>query len=235
MQKHYIGNGKFRNIYGDIVDKPDDVGPNTPPGYNGTGDFIGGGGGGGRGGPGGGRGGRGGRGGPGGPGRQPGDMAGASDTVWQAILGRLKGGTRYTPEAMQTMMGALKAQAEGQAQGQTAEAQADLAARGLARSSIGAGQQLAIRQNVGNQMLQASAGIQKAKIDADYQDKTAAIEEGISWLNSLRDYVSRMAATEAQKEAAMANIELGYAQLQSQFDMMREQYAQQLQSFGLGM
>lgn len=44
-QPFYVGNGKFRNKYGDIVDKPDDVGPNTPPGYNGTGDYIGGGGG----------------------------------------------------------------------------------------------------------------------------------------------------------------------------------------------
>lgn len=56
-QNYYVGGGKFRNAYGDIVDKPDDVGPNTPPGYNGTGDYIGGGGGGrGQGGAGGGKG-----------------------------------------------------------------------------------------------------------------------------------------------------------------------------------
>ena len=45
-QQYYVGGGKFKNAYGDIVDKPDDVGPNTPAGYNGTGDYIGGGGGG---------------------------------------------------------------------------------------------------------------------------------------------------------------------------------------------
>lgn len=44
--------GKFTNKYGDQVDKPDERGPNTPPGYNGTGDYFAGGfgrGGGGRG------------------------------------------------------------------------------------------------------------------------------------------------------------------------------------------
>lgn len=56
-EEYYVGNGKFRNKYGDIVDKPDDVGPNTPAGFNGTGDRMGGGGGGGGGGYGGGGGG----------------------------------------------------------------------------------------------------------------------------------------------------------------------------------
>ena len=34
----YQGGGKFKNNYGDIVDKPDERGPNTPANMNGTGD-----------------------------------------------------------------------------------------------------------------------------------------------------------------------------------------------------
>jgi hypothetical protein len=38
-----------------------------------------------------------------------------------------------------------------------------------------------------------------------------------------------MASTQAQREVAMAQITLAYARLQQELDMMREQYAQQLQ------
>jgi len=37
-KKYYQGGGKFKNDYGDIVDKPDERGPNTPGNRNGTGD-----------------------------------------------------------------------------------------------------------------------------------------------------------------------------------------------------
>jgi len=37
-RKYYVGGGKFKNIYGDVVDKPDERGPNTPANMNGTGD-----------------------------------------------------------------------------------------------------------------------------------------------------------------------------------------------------
>jgi hypothetical protein len=37
-KKYYVGGGKFKNDYGDIVDKPDERGPNTPGNRNGTGD-----------------------------------------------------------------------------------------------------------------------------------------------------------------------------------------------------
>jgi len=37
-KKYYQGGGKFKNDYGDIVDKPDERGANTPANMNGTGD-----------------------------------------------------------------------------------------------------------------------------------------------------------------------------------------------------
>lgn len=55
-----VGAGSFKNNYGDLVDKPDERGANTPANMNGTGDAFGAGGGGGGGGYGGGGGGYGG-------------------------------------------------------------------------------------------------------------------------------------------------------------------------------
>ena len=65
-------------------------------------------------------------------------------------------------------------------------------------------------------VLQAGAALERAKIDADFQDKTQAINDGMNWLNSLRSFTATMAATRAQKQVAMANIQLGYQQLQHQ-------------------
>lgn len=159
----------------------------------------------------------------------------ASDSVWNAIMARLNGGTRYTPEVMDSLMGQIKGTAEAQASNQRDEAMADAAARGMIGAGATGATMRGIRANVGNQVLAGKNQLIRAKIDADYQDKTEAIKSGIEWLNSLRDYVSRMAATQAQKEAAMANITLGYARLSQEMDMMREEFAQRIASGQLGM
>jgi hypothetical protein len=152
-----------------------------------------------------------------------------SDTIWQAILRRLNGESRYTPEVMSSLLGETRLTAERQAQQQQAQANESLTQRGMLRAPLAAAANRDIQSSMYNSVLQAQNVINKAKIDADYQDKTAAIEEGIAWLNSLRTYIASMNATAAQKAAAMANIQLGYARLQQELAMMREQYAQQLQ------
>lgn len=43
-QQYYVGGGQFKNKYGDLVGKPIDSGPNTPQGYNGSGEPMSGGG-----------------------------------------------------------------------------------------------------------------------------------------------------------------------------------------------
>jgi hypothetical protein len=160
-------------------------------------------------------------------------MAGASDTIWQAILGRLEGGTRFTPEVMDKLLGSVKSGAERSAAAQSEQAEADFARRGLSRSSLAGRAQQQIRGDLAGTVLNTEAQLQRAKIDADYQDKTQAIQDGMNWLNSLRSYTASMTATQAQKQAAMANIELGYKQLQHQTDTMRESYSQQLAMLGL--
>lgn len=189
--------------------------------------------GGGSGGSGGGRGGRGGGAGGGVP--DASGMAGASDTIWNAIKARLEGGTRFTPEVMDTLLSNIKSGAERAAAAEAKNTEASFARRGLSRSTLAGTAQQQIRAGLQGDVLQSQAELAKAKINADFQDKTQAISDGMAWLNSLRSYVASMNATRAQKEAAMANIQLGYKQLAHQTKMMREKYAQDLQRLGLQM
>lgn len=187
---------------------------------------------GGAGGPGGGGGGGGGA---GGAVPQPGGMAGASDTIWQTILGRLQGESRFSPEIMDRLMSGVKSGAESAAARESGEAEAGFTRRGLSRSTMAGSAQRDIRASMAGDVLQSQSSLARAKVDADYQDKTQAISDGMNWLNSLRSYTASMKATAAQREAAMANIQLGYKTLQHQTDTMRESYAQQLQSLGIQM
>lgn len=162
----------------------------------------------------------------GGPLLDPGQLA--SEELWKTIMARLNGQTRYTPEVMSSLLGGVKTTAEAQGAQALKQSDADLALRGIARSGVAAAAARDINQNTANQILQSKNAILKAKIDADYQDKSQAIRDGLDWLNSLRDFVARMTATKAQKDAAMANIALGYARLQQELAILAEQWKQQL-------
>lgn len=185
------------------------------------------------GGGGGGIGGAGGAGGAGGPGSGLYDQQ--NDFLWQALLKRLEGGSRFTPDVMSSLQGDIKRSSELQSRTAQEQSNADLASRGLARSGIAADQAREIRQGASGQVLQARSALLKAKVDADYQDQSDTLNQMQNWLNSARQSVLQSRATEYQKQIAMAQIELGYAQLQQQFDILREQYAQQLATMGLGL
>lgn len=151
-----------------------------------------------------------------------------SNTIWQQILQRLQAPSRYTPEIMQSLAGETKYTSEMAANRLTEQSNADLAARGILRSGPAAQAQRDIRATVAGQNQQGWNTILRAKVDADYQDKTQAIKEAMDWINSLRDYIARSAATAAQKDAAMANVQLGYARLTQEMEQLRESYAQQI-------
>lgn len=157
-----------------------------------------------------------------------------SDAIWQSIMGRLKGDTRYTPEVMSAMQGQTKMTAEAQKVNDSEEALANMARRGVARSPYQNATFRDINARSSAMVLDEQNKLSRAKIDADYQDKSEAINEGMQWLNSLRDYTARMTSTQASKDASMAQISLGYAQLQQQMAMMKEQYAQQVSLLVLG-
>jgi hypothetical protein len=173
--------------------------------------------------------------GPGGPGGGfPGGPGDASGTIWQALLARLNGGSRYTPGVVSGLMGQAKLTAEAGGEQQRQAALEDAATRGIARSSVINPAFREIRAGVSSQLLQTQNQIQKAKIDADFQDKTETLNQMLEWLNSLRQHQASMASTSAQRDVGMANITLGYARLQQEMQMMQEQYQQQLSMVMLG-
>lgn len=158
-----------------------------------------------------------------------------SKTVWDAILGRLQGGSRFTPEVMDALLGSVKSSQEGAARRAGQQAESDMARRGLSRSSLASAAQTQIRTGLEGNVLESKAALAKAKVDADFQDRTQAINDGMNWLNGLRSYWAAQTGNANQREAAMANIELGYKTLAHETNQMRERYAQQLQMLGLGM
>jgi hypothetical protein len=148
-------------------------------------------------------------------------------------MDRLSQGSRWNPETLATTLGAVKAGAEDQATAQTQDYNQNLASGGLARSAVGNQGYRDIRANAGNQVLQARSQILKAKVDADYQDQTDTLGKMQDWINGRRNAILTSNQTEAQKRIALAQIQLGYTQLQQQLDMLREEYAQKLSLIGL--
>lgn len=158
-----------------------------------------------------------------------------ADTLWAEIEKRLKGtDTRYTPGVMSSLLGEVKQGAEARAGRDIESSDADLQRRGLLRSTIAAGAARDIRAGASSQVMAGRNQIMRAKIDADYQDRTQAIQAAQAWIDSLRSYVASANATAASRDAAMANITLGYARLQQEMAMLRERYQQQLQLLLLG-
>lgn len=164
------------------------------------------------------------------PPRPPADPgASQADVIWQAILKRLNSPSRYTPEVMSGLLGQTRLSAERQAATRLDEARAGLVHRNMLRAPFAAAAERGIRGDVYAQVLAMQNNIARAKIDADYNDKTAAIQEGMEWLNSLRQFVAQTSATAAQREIGLANINLGYARLAQEMEVLRESYQQKVQ------
>jgi hypothetical protein len=215
MKQYYIGGGKFRNVYGDIVGKPEDSGPNTPPGMDGRGNPITGGGGRGGGG-GGGRGGPGGRGGGAAAGGA-GDASGIEGLIQQNLADILKGGgTRYTPEAMQGILAKIKQQAEGSKARQLREASSEAAGRGMSRAGATQARLGDIRRGAEAGFTGEYADLLTKKVDADFQDKMAGLDRALKYVDSLKLQLYRQDMTALQREQLRAQIKMAYANINAQ-------------------
>lgn len=213
----YIGGGKFRNKYGDIVSKPMDRGPNTPPGMNGMGQPMGGG----RGGAGGGgeEGGVGGGGGAGGGGGQygPNDMAmyqvkqqyaealadPTGQKAWQLFAGQ--GGADAFQQEMDKYRQAIAGMPEGP---QRQEAQRQLAER---ESSL----RLAMPQQARTRAIEGLTGIINPENDWLKSNKSLALQKLLG-----------MRGLDIQQQLGLGNLALGQGQLglQTQGQLWNQQW-----------
>jgi hypothetical protein len=67
------------------------------------------------------------------------------------------------------------------------------------------------------------AGLQKGKLDSDRQDLEGALDRSQKYLDSLRDNQYRYHMSAQQRQQFSANLALAYANLQSQFDLLKAQ------------
>lgn len=137
-------------------------------------------------------------------------------------------GSRYTPEAIAALEADQFARARAQEKQQLAAARQDMAQRGVARSS---NMNSAVRQigvGTGQAIMQNRADIMKRKIDADFQDKQAAIQNAQNWVNSMRDYLLRGDANAIQREQIAAQMRLAQMNIDAQRQQLQQQYQNQL-------
>lgn len=138
-----------------------------------------------------------------------------------ALEGMLKGQpSRYNPQTMQMLYGGLRSQSESNIARQQAAVKANAAQRGMSRAGQTQAQLADVRRGVEAGELQNQISIQKSKIDADYQDKVAALDRAQRFLDSARDFAYKMKMSAQQQAQFNANLALAYAQLQQQWDML---------------
>jgi hypothetical protein len=216
---------KFRNDFGDIVDKPTESGPLSKAAGYATGEKSAG-----KRGAGGGGGGRGGAGGsmsaststttasstaPGG------DLASMMDAnLKKALAGDT---SRYSPEAMQGLLAQIKQRVESSKATQVRQAQEEAAGRGMSRSGRTGTNLAAIRRGAEADFTGEYSNVLKSKIDADRQDKLDALDRSQKYLDSMRDELYRRDMSAIQRQQFKANLDLAYANIQAQRDAMESQ------------
>lgn len=195
-------------------------------------------GGGGAGGAGGG-GGRGGRGGAGGGSTVAssglGGNAGAiGNTIWDQIQRDLLGGeSRYDEEAMARLEADQFARARRQEELQLEESRRDAALRGTSRAGEQGAALRGIRSGTGQQIMANRAQIQQEKIKADFEDRQAAIQNSLNYLNSLREYMLRSDMNSIQRESLAAQIAMAEKQLRWQTAENDRAYQRNLSTYAL--
>lgn len=189
---------------------------------------------------GGGAGGGGGRGGAGGSASASALIGpGAQSSAFGALLedqlrADLSAPSRYTPEALQALYGEITRAREGAVRRGSRDVKANAAQRGMSRAGSVDAALRGVRDAAEQQAGAANVGVMQAKITADFQDKSAALDRSQKYLDSLRDNEYRYMLTAEQRRQFDANLALAYAnlnqqkslfnaQLQSNWDMLRAQ------------
>lgn len=218
--------GKYLSMRGaeGYFDKPTECPPGmVPSGPNETDPCIpGGGGAGGQGGSGGGAGGSG--------GAPNNGYLDEMTAYWQNLV-KNQDKSRWSPEAMAAVEADAFARARAQEKNQLEDAKADMAARGVTGSANQNATMRGIRSGTGASIMQTRAQVMRAKIDADYQDKQAAINNAKEWVNSMRDYMLRTDMNAIQREQIAAQIRLAQMNIKAQESMVEQNYQNNLSTY----
>jgi len=156
-----------------------------------------------------------------------GDASGLSSLMEANLKGMLAGGTRYTPEAMQGLLAAIKQRIERSKEHQLRQSQGDAASRGMARSGASLSRADDIRRGAEASFTGEYANVLRAKIDADRQDKLDALDRSQKYLDSMRDELYRRDMSAIQRQQFKANLDLAYANIAAQRNNMMAGFQQQ--------
>ena len=144
----------------------------------------------------------------------PGGQGGISDTIWDQIRGDLDGGpSRYSDENVAAIEADQFARARRQEALQLEESRRDSAISGTSRSGGAQAARRGIRAGTGQQILANRSQIQQGKIQADFEDRQAAIKNAQNHLNSLRQYMLQSDMNSIQREQLSAQIAMANKQL----------------------
>lgn len=131
--------------------------------------------------------------------------------------------SRYNPQAVQGLLAEIKQRIESSKNTQVRQAQEEAAGRGMSRSGVTGTNLAAIRRGAESQFTSEYSGVLKSKIDADYQDKLAAIDRSQKYLDSMRDELYRRDMSAIQRQQFQANLDLAYANIAYQREALASQ------------
>lgn len=154
-----------------------------------------------------------------------GKQAGA---IWDNLVPIMNGTqTRFSPEVMAQMDSAAKMAATGQAHAGVDNLRQDAIRRGVGRSpDRGIAD---VQRGATQSYTQAVNQNRITKANADFEDRMRALDASEKWLGQMQQYTLGLDTNAADREKAIANIALGYARIQAERDMLREQLASNLQ------
>lgn len=124
--------------------------------------------------------------------------------------------SRYSPEAIQKLQGQVTSNREAAVRRGTADVMQNAAARGMSRSGKVEAALRGVRDAAESAAGQQNVNIMTEQINADAQDKLAAIDRAQRYLDSLRENEYRNTLTGEQRRQFDANLALSYANLEQQ-------------------
>lgn len=210
--------GKYRSMRGapGVFDKPTECPPGMAPGGpNETDPCVGGGGGGGGGGNG-----------SGGGGGVSSVYSGGLASSVESMLARLMDpnqASRYSPEVMSGIMAGLRQRAEAEAQTNTDASRESFASRNMLGSGAAMAAEGSARRSAERSFTSGYADLMNRKAEADYQDKMAALNSAMTYLQQVQAAANQQQMTALQRQQLNAQVELAYANIQAQFTMLQAQ------------
>lgn len=149
-----------------------------------------------------------------------------SSTIWNTIQDALNGKfSPYDPSTIAAMKGQVFSAAMGRKAAGEQSVNDDLVSRGLARSGIGTSAHIDL-ENAANQAY--TGGVTQIMIDKAQKEaaiKLQALDAAQKHLDSLRAYIVSRESNANQREIGLAQIQLGYAKIKSEKELLQMQLA----------